>query len=130
MPTVVIRDEGSTGALVDEVRLEVFARRLTLRDLIRTRVRDEVARANLAPGRVFRMLVRPVDAEEALNGYRRLLRKPIDWRTQAEAAEEAFERNGFFVIVGGRQVEDLDEELDLGVDTDIRFVRLVPLVGG
>jgi hypothetical protein len=130
MPTVVIRDEGATGALVDEVRLEVSAKRLTLRDLIRTRVREEVARANIAPGAVFRMLVRPVDAEEALNGYRLRPRKPIDWRKQAEAAEEAFEQNGFFVIVGSRQVEKLDEELDLGAGTAVRFVRLVPLVGG
>lgn len=130
MPTVVIRDEGSTGVVVDEVHLEVFARRLTLRDLIRTRVREEVARANLVPGGVFRMLVRPVEAEETLNGYRLRGPKPIDWQMQAEAAEKAFEQNGFFVIVGGRQVETLDEELDLGADTAVRFVRLVPLVGG
>ena len=45
-------------------------------------------------------------------------------------ALEAFERNGFFVIVGGRQVESLDEELALGADTDVRFVKLTPLVGG
>lgn len=130
MPTVVIRDEGSTGTVVHEVRLGVFTRRLTLRDLIRTRVREEVARANLAPGGVFRMLVRPVGAEETLNGYRLRAPRPIDWQTQAEAAEKAFEQNGFFVIVGGRQVEELDEELDLGAETAVRFVRLVPLVGG
>ena len=45
-------------------------------------------------------------------------------------AEKAFEQNGFFVLVGGKQVDDLDAELDLGVDTDLCFVRLVPLVGG
>jgi hypothetical protein len=130
MPTVVIRDERSPGTLEGEVRLEVFERRLTLRDLIRTRVREEVAKANLEPGRHVRMLVKPVDAVATLNGYRLGGPKRIDWRRQAEAAEEAFMRNGFLVIVGQRQVDDLDEELDLDIDTEIRFVRLVPLVGG
>ena len=45
-------------------------------------------------------------------------------------AEQAFASNGFLVLVGGKQVDDLDVELDLGVDTDVCFVRLVPLVGG
>ena len=43
---------------------------------------------------------------------------------------QAFTRNGFFVLVGDRQVESLDEELELKVDTDVSFVKLVPLVGG
>ena len=93
-------------------------------------MREEVAKHNSDPGREVRTLVQPVGAEVALNGYR--LREPrrLDWRKQADAAEEAFGRNGFFVIVGGRQVEELDEELDLEADTEIRFVKLTPLVGG
>jgi hypothetical protein len=34
------------------------------------------------------------------------------------------------VIVGDRQVDDLDEELELTPETEIRFLRLTPLVGG
>ena len=41
-----------------------------------------------------------------------------------------FGRNGFFVLVADRQVTDPDETLDLTPDTDIRFIRLVQLVGG
>ena len=54
----------------------------------------------------------------------------IDWEQQADRAVRAFARNGFFVLVGDRQVTDLDEVLELTADSDIRFIRLVQLVGG
>ena len=71
-----------------------------------------------------------MDAEEDLNGYRLGEPRTLDWEEQARVAEAAFARNGFFVIVGDRQVEDLDEELDLAAETEVRFLRLTPLVGG
>ncbi len=130
--TVAIRDQaGSRSSAVDAIELDVPAA-LTLRDLIRTRVREEVAIANAAAerGAEFRTLVQPVDAEVTLNGYRLKSRRAIDWERQAAQAEGAFRRNGFFVLVDGRQVEELDEELALNAYSDIRFVRLMPLVGG
>jgi hypothetical protein len=54
----------------------------------------------------------------------------VDWEQQADKALAAFGRNGFFVLVAGQQVTDPDEALDLAPDTDIRFIRLVQLVGG
>jgi hypothetical protein len=42
----------------------------------------------------------------------------------------AFKRNGFVVLVDDRQVTDLDEVLEVSADTEVSFVRLVPLVGG
>jgi hypothetical protein len=127
--SVRVRDERSPGRAVGELEL-TLERRTTLRDLIRTRVREEVARYNSSPGERFNGLVRPTDAEEDANGYH--LRKPrrLDWEQQARVAEEAFGRNGYFVIVGDRQVDDLDEELELTPETEIRFLRLTPLVGG
>lgn len=47
-----------------------------------------------------------------------------------EEACEAFERNGFFVLVDGVQKTDLDEAVPLTPDSEIRFLQLVPLVGG
>ena len=107
-----------------------LAERTTLRDLIRTRVREEVARYNAGPTERFNGLVRPVGAEEGINGYRLARPRRLDWEEQARVAEEAFMRNGFFVLVGNRQVDDLDEELELDADTEIRFLRLTPLAGG
>jgi hypothetical protein len=49
---------------------------------------------------------------------------------QADAALRAFGRNGFFVFVGDRQVEDLNEELALAEADVVSFVRLVALASG
>ena len=89
-----------------------------------------MAEFNSGPREHFRGLVRPTDAEETPRGYRLRTPRPLRWEEQADAAEEAFGRNGFFVLVGDRQVGELDEKLELTPDTEIRFVKLVPLVGG
>jgi hypothetical protein len=102
--------------------------RLTLRELIRTRIREEVAIANLERSTPRQLLVRPRDAEVTLNGVRAT--RAIDWEEQARVAEDAFGQNGFFVLVDGRQVDDLEQELSLSADSSVRFLRLTPLVGG
>ena len=43
---------------------------------------------------------------------------------------EAFGRNGFVVLVDDRQVEELDEDIELALGTEVTFLKLVPLVGG
>ena len=130
MPALTIHDRTGTGHPVDSFTLDGLPDRITIRDLIRTRVRDEVARHNLKPVETFRGLVAPTEAEVTLNGAR--LREPrrVDWEAQARVAVQAFDRNGFFVLVNGRQAHSLDEEVDLTAAADVAFVRLLPLVGG
>jgi hypothetical protein len=74
-------------------------------------------------------------AEERL-ALRELIRRRVFQET-AEGAQEAYERalvafgsNGFLVLVGERQLTDLDERVDLTASTEVTFLRLVPLVGG
>jgi hypothetical protein len=126
---MTIRDETAVGCAIGSIVLDVPGT-VTLRELIRLRVREEVARYNAQPTERFHGLVRPMQAEEDLNGYRMRTPTRIDWERQADTAVTAFARNGFFVLVGDRQVEDLDEELTLDEASDVAFVRLVPLVGG
>ncbi|MGW7817851.1 hypothetical protein ACWGLF_06875 [Streptomyces puniciscabiei] len=130
MATVTFRDETATGKPVAAWEVAGLPDRMTVRELIRLRVQEEVARHNARPGDRFDGLVRPADAEVELNGHR--LREPrrIDGERQAEIAERAFLANGFFVLTGERQVEDLDEVVDLTVDPDLVFIKLVALVGG
>ncbi len=130
MPTITIRDETRPGRTISELVLPELPDRITLRELLKTRVREEVAKANLDRETAHHMLVQPTDAEVTLNGYRVRKSKAIDWERQAEVAEEAFSRNGFFVIVDDRQVESLDDELELTPETEVRFLKLTPLVGG
>jgi hypothetical protein len=128
--TVTIKDETGAGRVAGSMTLEGVDERITLRDLVRTRVREEVARYNARTGSVFSGLVMPEGAEPGPEGFRMAAARRIDWEQQADKAVEALRRNGFFVLVGDRQVTDLDEALELTADSDIRFIRLVQLVGG
>ncbi|MDT0462599.1 hypothetical protein [Streptomyces gibsoniae] len=130
MATVTFRDETATGKPVTEWEVAGLPERMTVRELIRLRVREEVARYNARPSNHFNGLVRPDDAETELNGYH--LREPrhINGERQAEIAERAFLSNGFFVLTGNRQAETLDEVVDLTTAPDLVFIKLVALVGG
>ena len=131
--TITIYDETLGGVKTPALRLSLLSSRLSLRELIRRRIYEEVQEFNAAPADAqFRGLVTPTAIERALNGDHSQTRpkRRVDWEAQYERALSAFARNGFFVLVGDRQIEDLDEELELKVDTDVTFVKLVPLVGG
>jgi hypothetical protein len=130
--SVTIKDESGAGKVAATLTLDGIDSHITLRDLIRTRVREEVARYNAQATStdIFHGLVMPDGAQPTPHGFRMPRRRHVDWEQQAEKAIEAFGRNGFFVLVADRQVTDPDETLDLAADTDIRFIRLVQLVGG
>lgn len=130
MPDIRVTDEIRPGRGGDNDLLLRLPDRVSVRELIRTRVREEVARANADRSAPRRLLVAPVDAEDTLNGYRIREGRRIDWEQQAEIALGAFQQQAFFVFVDGRQADSLDEELALGADSEIRFLRVTPLVGG
>jgi len=65
-----------------------------------------------------------------LNGAKLRTPRTIDWEAQFRRACEAFESNGFFMLIGDRQAESLEEAFDIGVETEVQFVKLTPLVGG
>lgn len=127
---LTVRDQSSVGEVSGTLTLPDVSATTTLRELIRTRVREEVARFNAAPSTVFRGLVMPEGAENTSAGF--VLPEPrrVEWERQADEAIESFGHNGFFVLVDGHQVADLDEPLRLSVESDVRFVRLVQLIGG
>jgi hypothetical protein len=131
--TLMIRDETATGVPVHEFPLEFQSERITVRELIRERVYQEVSEYNFRSRRedgVFRGLVQPTDAERTLNGFKVPKNRDIDWEAQFARAIDAFGRNGFFIIVDDRQAEALDETIVIGPGTQASFVKLTPLVGG
>jgi hypothetical protein len=95
---VVVADATATGDETARLLLEGVPSPLTLRELIRLRVREEVARFNASPGPRFHGLAGTADGEpgRAARGLPRARR--LDWEAQAALAVEAFERNGFFVF--------------------------------
>ncbi|HMS41616.1 MAG TPA: hypothetical protein PKE69_15395, partial [Pyrinomonadaceae bacterium] len=79
---------------------------------------------------VFRMLVQPTLSERVLNGFKFKEKKKINEREQYEKAIQAFERNGFIVLVDDIQAESLDQIIEIEAKTSVTFLKLVPLVGG
>ena len=130
---VTIRDETAAGSVTNELSLDVLSETMTVRELIRGRVYQEVQDYNLRQrqaGGEFRGLVTPTHAERTLNGTRLRKDREIDWKQQFEKACDAFGRNGFFILIDDRQAESLDETITLRHDTKVSFVKLVQLVGG
>lgn len=103
---------------------------MTIRELIRARVEQEVAVFNERPTEYFQGLIQPTAAEQTLNGYRMPRLHHIDPAEQVQRALAAFERNGFLILVDDQQVEQLDDLVVLQPTTVVTFLKLVPLVGG
>lgn len=125
-----VRDESAMGKLLASFSLELPGATTTVREIIAARVRHEVAAFNAGNAETFRGLVMPDGAEQVADGYKLRQRRVIDGEEQVSRALAAFERNGFFIVIGERQAENLDDVVQLGDDTTVSFVKLVPLVGG
>jgi len=128
--SVEVRDETTAGDTTNELFLRLESERLSVRDLIRARVYQEVREYNADARGLFRGLVQPTDAERERGGYRLKRHKQIEWERQSEEACQAFERGNVLLLVDDRQVESLDEEVVLRPSSSVVFLRLVPLVGG
>jgi hypothetical protein len=127
---MTITDATPTGDELFTFTLDHLAERMTVREILRARIWQEVSDYNQSLPQVFHGLVQPTDAERVLCGARLRTPRPLDWEEQFRRACEAFEANGFFVLIGRRQAERLDEEFHIGVETEVQFVKLTPLVGG
>ena len=102
-----------------------------MREIIRARIWQEVQDYNTLQRAVaFNGLVQPTEAETRLNGPQAKAFKPIDWEKQFETAVRSFETNGYFILIGDRQAESLDEVFKVAAETEVSFVKFVPLVGG
>ena len=130
MALLTILDETAAGSILSRLEVEINQEMLTVRELIARRVHNEVADYNARQTGTFQGLVQPTESERVLNGYRLRPTKLIDAEQQTYRALEAFQNNGFFLLVNDRQVESLDEEVWLGAGATASFVKLTPLVGG
>lgn len=140
MATLIISDERPGKDKVKALTLDCLTETMTVRELIRARVYQEVQDYNQAvetesSNPLPRLLVTPSETEARLNANqsniaRKKKKRCVDWESQFELACRAFQSNGFFVLIDDRQAEGLDEQFAVKVDTEITFVKLVPLVGG
>ena len=129
-----VRDESATGQTLYEVALEFLTERITVEDLVRARVRQEVQRFNRKRAQEFQGLVQPVGAEMVLNGrttaFRMPQHRPLDADEQVQRAWEGVSNNSYFILIDDKQAESLEQEFTISPATRVSFVKLTPLVGG
>ena len=100
---------------------------ISVKELIEARIQAEIERYEQKKESYLRGLVLPTDLEKRLN---RKKPKPIDLEEQLYVAMNAFQRNGFFVLIDDEQVENLEDKFLVDEATQVSFVKLTPLVGG
>ncbi|MBL8293687.1 MAG: hypothetical protein JNN08_17710 [Bryobacterales bacterium] len=131
---LAVRDETAAGQSLYEVAIEFLTERITVKDLVRERVRQEVQYFNRKSGEEFQGLVQPTGAEVVLNGrttaFRMQEHRRLDVDEQVQRALEGFTNNSYFILINDNQAESLDQEVSISPQTRISFVKLTPLVGG
>ncbi|HEY8937739.1 MAG TPA: hypothetical protein VIM65_21075 [Cyclobacteriaceae bacterium] len=127
---LVIKDETSGGKILNEININLETNRLTVREIIEARVLHEVNAYNERLPEYYSGLVQPSNAEKTLNGYKIPNRKKIDPEQQVYVALDAFQRNGYFILINNKQAESLEQEVQLKPETVVSFLKLTPLIGG
>ncbi len=97
--------------------------RVPLREIIRWRVREEVAQRRLK-------LPQPSPTERALNGPCTPKALATNWEQEYARALAACAAHQVVILVNDRQVDDLETLVTPSASCEVVFLRLTPLVGG
>ena len=127
---ILISDELLNGTITNQFEIEVAENEITAQELIELRVHNEVDSYNKKHSEYFKGLVDPSDAEKTLNGFKMKNQQTIDAEKQVYIALNAFQKNGFFILVDDKQIEELEQRILLHETSKVSFVKLTPLVGG
>jgi hypothetical protein len=128
--TLTIRDATLSGETLNEWSLDFLSERVTVEELIRSRVYQEVQDHNRRRPERFQGLIQPDEDERALNGPKPAKAREIDWHRQLERALAAFRKKQILVLVNDRHLEHLEEEIEIKPGTEVSFLRLTMLTGG
>lgn len=130
MTAVLMRDEEMTGRSLCEFSINILTETITVRELLRSRVYQQIKDHNLRRLGAFQGIVKPGETEEMLNDKRFSKLRDVDWKPYFERAVEAYQRNQILVLVSDQQTESLEEQVEIKPGTEVVFMRLTPLVGG
>lgn len=127
MNTLIVKDETATGSILHKIALEFESEYISVKELIEARIRAEIIKYEEDIESYKKGLVLPTDLEKRLNKSKT---DKIDVEKQLYVALDAFQKNGFFILVDDEQVETLEEKFLVAESTQVSFVKLTPLVGG
>ena len=127
---IVIKDETIGGETKNSFTIETSSDTATVQELIKLRVFSEVENYNQKLPEYFRSLVQPTETEVTLNGYKMIEKRKVDAEKQYYLALESFKKNGYFVIINNKQVESLEQKVEVEDKMELQFIKLTQLVGG
>ena len=143
--SIIFGDKNTKIPHFSPVILELVSENITARELIHRTVRKQI-QINLEEKRnevsvVQAMLNRQFLSNEDIEDQsaKGTIRYPtseaskdhgLDVDHESKKAIDAFYSNTYKMLVGGVQIEDLDDVILLKHDTTVTFIRLMPLKGG
>ena len=140
MLNLIIKEEIFGNRKITNLPITLPSEKITLAELIQKKVATKVCLINNEIdskdfGSRFKSLKEQVLNKEAhqkqiADNEQRKADAKIDPEKAGYEALDAFQKNAFFVIIDGKQREDLKEELHLSKHSEVQFIRLMPLVGG
>jgi hypothetical protein len=127
---LTITDETAGGKVLNELKISLANELTTAEEIIKARVYAEVEAYNNKMPEYFTGLVQPNEAEATLNGFKLKEKRKVDREKQFLTALDAFQKNGYFLLIDNIQAESLDQMVVINKNTTVSFVKLTPLVGG
>jgi hypothetical protein len=128
--TILVTDERPAARQKNTFTLDFLESTVTAREFLRRRIYQEVQDHNTAQHAPYNGLITPSEVEVTLNRTQQKAPRQIDWEAQYARALEGFQNNAFVMLWNDRQIESLDEQLELTEGSSATFLKLVPLVGG
>lgn len=125
MPTITVRDESLQGTQ-PSWQLDILEERSTLREVIRSRIYQDVSEYNAKQRSQRHCLIPPPSLLQALAEHIPVL----DWQVQYNQAIKAFEQRSYIVIIDDQQITQLDCPMRFTAQSTVTFFKLIPLIGG
>jgi len=118
--TIHAQDQGTDGKTLREFVLNFLTERVTVRELLRSRIYQGVTEGNARR------------AMAAGKGGAPSKTKPVtlNFDDEFKKALDAFKVGRVIVLVDDKQLDDLATQVVVAPSTSVTFLRLVPLVGG
>jgi len=120
-------DKGIGSVLLSSTKQEVSALDL-IRLGVMEQIRELTVRRNLSTSEAIRALRRQYQTSGALSSL--LDESHLDPDRETDRALAAFKAGTCLLFIDGEQIRELEQRIELGVDTKVQFLRLIPLAGG
>lgn len=123
-----MRDVSHTGHVLGRAHVDGLPTVVSLGELLRIRIRSDVARYNAEPGPVFQGLVQPADSVRHSDGHHMKAPRVLDADRLVVAAEEAVAAGILWFVLGEEDITDLARRIDVEQEDEIIAVLRRPIV--